>query len=273
MTSSLLISALDIPFSSLWISPAAVADEDLNEYNLISKNRYSLFQFNAAAVANSVRFDLGTAVTKAVDHVIIARADILKNAGVTTITLAGGSDGITFGTTARSDAAFASATLLGPRSNDYVAEINTTSPLRWWRMSYAGSSSKFCHSALSFGQWFDFGCEAGTQPLIDRVPAKESRFYADSGAQYQYRITEEIYRFTFTWSRVTNAKVLSFMNNIMRYAHRIPVFLYTTTAGARHELLDNQRLIHARIVPDSFVRHQTKADRNEITLTFEEIIG
>jgi hypothetical protein len=273
MTSSLLLSAYDVPFSSLWISPAAAADADLTEYNLISKNRYSLFQFNAAAVANSVRFDLGSAVTKAVDHVIIARADILKTAGATTITLAGGSDGATFGTTAINDASFASSTLKGPRSNDYVAEISTTSALRWWRMSYAGSSSKFCHSALSFGQWFDFGCEVNSQPLIERVPAKKASFYSDAGSQWNVRLSEEIYRITFRWERVTNAKTLSFENSILRYAHRVPLFLYTTTAGGRHELLDNQRLIHCMIVPDSYKRMETTANRVRIDLTFEEILG
>ncbi len=274
MPSTLLISAVDIPFSSLLVSPAAAADEDLNEYNLMAKNRYSLFQFATAATSNSIRWDLGTASTKAVDHLIIARADILKTAGATSITLAGGSDGATFGTTAITDASFASATLYGPRSDDYVAEISTTSPLQWWRMSYVGSSSKFCHSKVSFGSWFDFGCEVGSY-TIDRIPAKEARFTADSGAQLFSRVSEEIYTLRMTWNRVTIAKATSFMQNIARYAHRIPVFLYTTTAGGRHELLDNQRLIHCRIIPESIQISMPSNNYNwqEVTVEFEELLG
>ena len=142
MPSTLLISAADIPFSSLWVSPAAAADEDLNEYNLMAKNRSSLFQFATAATSNSIRWDLGTASTKAVDHLIIARADILKTAGATSITLAGGSYGSTFGTTAITDASLASAKRDRPRSDYYVAQISTTALLQGGLMSDLGYSSK-----------------------------------------------------------------------------------------------------------------------------------
>jgi hypothetical protein len=272
MTSTLLISAFDIPAASLYISPAAAADEDLNEWNLQAPNRYSLFQFNAAAASNSIRHDLGSAVTKSVDHLIIARADMLKTAGVTSITLSGGSDGATFGTTAHTNASFASATLYGPRSNDYVTEIATTSALRWWKMAYVATSTKFPHSKLSFGSFFDFGCDVGSYS-IDRIPAKEARFYTDAGSQYQSRVSEEIYKFTMTWNKVTVAKMTTFMSTIARYAHRLPVFLYTTTAGNRHELLDSQRLIHARIVPESIQRKDAHYDRQQITIEFQELLG
>lgn len=276
MPSTLLLSAVDVPFNSLWLSPAAAADEDLNEYNLMAKNRYSMFQFNAAASTNSIRFDLGSSATKAVDHLIVARADILKTAGMTTLNLAGGSDGSTFGTTALNNTSFSSQTLYGPRSDDYVVEISTTTALRWWRLTYtnASGSQKFCHSAASFGTWFDFGCEVGKYE-IDRIPARNGEFYADSGALLTNRVNEEIYRFKFTWNVVTVAKATNFMQNIARYAHRIPVFLYTTTAGNRHELLDSQRLIHCRILPDSIrvSNPSQKYNRQEVTIEFEELLG
>lgn len=507
MTSNLLISAFDVPLNSLIVEPGPnkAFDEDSNQYNLQSKNRYSLCQFTAATAHSCTRYDLGSSSTKSVDHFIIARADILKTAGVSQVVLRGSSSfrrpddisgltawydanqGITkdgsdlvsqwddlsgngyhmtqgtgskqplwkapsagindncavlfdntddilnnvalgtlfsgtdlpisvfavvkrtgtadgdayfsignttggnlgcyyfagyvgggagwritkiddavttdadaggtpetttrvmsmvhtgttasiwadgsnlvngatnnvgtvttnnasiggliegggaavipfggyiceiivfntaVGTTDRQaieayltakweaaavykDTSFASATLYGPRSNDYVGTLTASTAYRWWSVEYYGTSQKFCRSKESFGSWFDIGHDVSTYE-IDRIPAKEARWYADSGMEYQNRISEEIYRITMTWKHVTIANATAFMNQIARYAHRASFFLYTT---AEHKLLDNQRVLHVRIVPGSIRREDALYNYQNITVQFEEVIG
>lgn len=482
MTSNLLLSAFDIPLSSIYINPpdGTTVDEDLNQYNLMSRNRYSLFQFGAAGTTKKMLYDLGSAnATKSANHLIIARADILKNAGTTRITLRGGSEfstpsltnmfawwdattgvtkdgsnrvsawadqsgnsrtlsqgtggnqplwvseaingydaidfdganyfmgrggagptqpytifcaikgdstagtqcivdantaaiakvtitssnytlnagtqlsgsaaststnivigvfngasstiyvnsgssgttgnagannmsGFTVGCTqsasnffdgkigeiiaysgalsaadilstynyldtkwrtayALRDSSFASATLVGPRSNDYVAEFTASSAARWWQLEYYGTSQKFCHSKASFGSWLDLGNPSTY--TIDRVPGKEAKFFTDSGVEYMNRVSEEIYRLTFTWKHLSYTTSQDVIAKLAKFAHRASFFLYTTAAGSKHTLLDNQRLLHVRIVSNSIKMEQATNNYVNLEISFEEILG
>lgn len=270
MSSSLLISNGDVPYNSLWVSPSVAADLDLNEYNLIGGPRYAFFKFGTAATSNSVRFDLGTGTTKACNHLIISYANLLIGAGCTTLTLAGGSDGSTFGTTAYTNSSFASATLYGPHSNDLLVEFNATIALEWWKLSYSGSSSVSPQSTVSFGSAFDFGIDLD-QYKIDRIPPQEAYFIANSGAQYQSRTSEEVYKFTFTWTKLTSSTVQTFMNTIGRFMHKQPVFFYTPAVNARFELLDNQRIVQCMITSIKQVKEFTNTE--SITIEATEVVG
>lgn len=269
MASTLLFSTFDVPFNSINISPAATSDSDLSIYNWIGGRRYSYGQFAAAAASNSVRFDLSSSVTKSSNHLIIARADILKTSGTTAVTLSRGTDGVAF-TTEYTDASFASATLYGPRSDDYLAEFTASSAYEWWKIAFTAASSKFCCSKISFGTAFDIGKNVDDYK-VDRVPAKEALWYSDAGSEFQTRVEEEVYRFYFRWKGVTASNSGTFFNTIGRWGYRQPFFLYTPSAGNQHVLLDNQRVMHVRLLEAR--KTSDKNNYHEIEASFEECLG
>jgi hypothetical protein len=105
---SLLIAHPDTPFVAPYIYPSAAANAYKREYNLIAGDRATMFELAAAGTSFSLTFGLGS-TTRAADHLILARADILQTIGVTTVTLAYSSDDSSY-STAYTNASFASAT-------------------------------------------------------------------------------------------------------------------------------------------------------------------
>lgn len=279
---ALLFSNFDIPASALLVSPEHLPHEDHAIGNLIGGERWNLFRLNETAKDSfgadqfdtSFIFDLGDGNTKAVDHLIIARADMLQALSLSgRVDLTGGSDGVTFGTTALSDTSFDTATLYGPRSHDYISELSVSTACRYWKYFVdANTTTIFCHSKISFGRALDLGKDPDFY-TIDRVPAKDATWYADSGAAYQVRIDEGIYRATFEWVNLTASVINSFMSTIGRYGTQNPFFLYTSAADAQHHLLDDARVLHARLVPGTAKATRRSGAYWKLEATFEEVLG
>lgn len=261
---SLLIAHPDTPFVAPYINPSAAANAYKREYNLIAGDRATMFELAAAGTSWSITFGLGSQ-TRAADHLILARADILQTIGVTTVTLAYSDDDSSY-STAYTNASFASATLYGPDGNDFIATFAATATHPYWKVTYSGSSCYMTHSKCYFGMMFDMGVEPSFS--FERLPGKEGVFVADSGAQFTVRTEQPRYTFDLVWEHVSDLKTAAFFEKIDRYKHRNPVFLYT---GSVHAVLDNQRLVNCELIDAKTAYVQ--ADWNVITATFQEVLG
>jgi len=265
VTTSLVISYPSIPFAAPYINVSAASNPYRPEYNLIAGERYLTFEKSAAATSWDITFGLGS-TTKSADHLILARADILQSLGVTDLTLSRSSDDSAY-TTELTTAAFASATLYGPDGNDYIAEFTATSAYQYWKLALSGASCKFNFSKLNVGTFFDFGVEPSAYE-IDKPPAREAAFRSDSGALRMARTDQPRYFVRLAWSHVSDALATSFMQNIERYKHINPVFLYTRSV---HAVLDNQRLLNCWLL--NATSRYIEPGWNEVTADFVEVIG
>lgn len=266
---SLFICYPDIPYNAKTITASATENPLQPARNLTAGPRAHGYSLNAAGTTLTLDWDLGSDyATKqnTVNYVAIARADKLQAAGMTQLLIRSSPDNSVW-TTRITDASFASATLYGPRADDYIQTITVTSAFRYWRADYTTASSKLPHSKLYFGTYFDWGRDP--QYKIERAPASTEFFNSSSGSQRGERIDEPVYRFDFKWTGVTEAKIQSFCAYFGRsYFKENGVFLYTS---ADHQILDSQRLVHCRMINPTC--RKIWNNYYEVNITFEEMRG
>lgn len=152
-----------------------------------------------------------------------------------------------------SDTAFDTATLRGPRAEDYISAFSASTAYRYWWLQYgASAASKYPRSKDYFGSWFDFGRE----PIY---PAEQSRV----GNANQ---REAAYMFDLTWVGISNTLVASFIDSIAKYKDINPVVLYDSADA----VLNGHRTMHA------WVREiEITADvynQNTVRVRFEEAL-
>jgi F5/8 type C domain len=277
VTTNLMISHPDISFNANKVTCSVTDDSDFPHYNLIAGRRDSFFQTAANQTTFTITYDLGanyTAKQNALYHVVIARCDILKAAGLTTFQIQRSPDGSTW-LDEYTNSSMASETLYGPRNYDFydtpiALSGFTPTGYRYWRLSYTSSSGqKFTHAKVHFGKHFD----AGRDPvsiIIDRIPAAEGRFKGGSGAEFLARLDEPLYQFKIRWIGLRDDAIRDFYSKIDAYKDTNRVFLYTLSD---HTVLDNQRIVHCKV---SDVRSEPAADiidYNELEATFTEVLG
>ena len=264
------ISRADIPYFATTITPSSTVLDFCGVYNLASGQRWSHFAFDSNSTTRSIVFDLGPSyATKGgtIDHFILCRADLLKAAGVTSVTVASSPDNSVW-TTRAEELSFASATLYGPRSEDYIKTVTETSAFRYWRITYvSGSSIDFRHSKLFLGKFIDFDDSPDFGWKYLERDSKE--FVSSSGVKYFGRTEEQGQIFTITWTLQSDATIQNFYNKVLAYANSCPVVLYAPTET---QILDGKVLVHADILE---VQEAPKIYSNfsNITVVFEELQG
>lgn len=269
MTTPILIGFSDIPFASDTISATRTYDDFTQLWNTVGSERYAFAQLTAAAANVAISYDLG-ADTKAASFIYLARADSLKASGCNDLLLEGDDNSGFASPESYHDASFASATLYGPRSHDYIATFAATAAYRYWRVTLAtASTSKFPVSKIYFGTMYDC-LKAPDSFEYDRVNVAESSWYASAGTKYSVRSDETIYRFKFGWKGVTDEKIEEFQNSIGRYAHRNLVILY---AQSNSQMLDGNTVVMCRITDARARKTGDIADYNELEIEFEEALG
>lgn len=266
MTTNLQISTADIPFNSTRIIASNTTDDISNFYNLIGGERYTRCKLATAAASCSYTFDLGAGYGSkngTVDHFILARADLLT----CEVIVASSPDNSAW-TTRFSTVTVQNQTKYGPRLQDYIATTTLTSSIRYWRVTFSVSvgTSTYELSKINLGAFFNFSMDATVTPEL--VPAESRVWSSSSGAIETVRTGEPVYRFKCVWPNQIDSVVQSFSSKVVRYAEKCPVWLYTR---AEHQILDNQRLVHARLT--EYEVRRIKYNLNEITATFEEVIG
>jgi len=153
-----------------------------------------------------------------------------------------------------SNLTFATSTLYGPRSEDYIATFSTTSSCtNWWVQMSNDSTHKYRHTKQMFGRFFDWGRDP--QKLLTHQRAPMSGNPRDAG-----------HLFRLDWTGVTPAKVQTFIDTIYKYRDVFPVILYDP---ADVVLLD-QRLLYCPIRSADFAYESSSTCR--VGITFEELI-
>lgn len=266
MTTSLVISHPDITYNALTVTnslPSGVSDPESNMSGGFRHYYYWIIGTTTLTFDLGLNYALGNST---MDHFIVARADRLQ-AAVTDVTIKRSSDNVTY-TTESQEASFASATLYGPQGDDYIKENTLSSSYRYWQAILTSSATRHAFSKLYIGKFFDFGTEPNYH--FERVPLSESSWYSSSGAYFNTQLNDPIYRFSLEWKGVSDDTVNSFYNKIVKNKHKHGFFLYTRSV---HAVLDNQRLVHCRLVDASTYNSGNKADYNTVNAVFEEMLG
>lgn len=161
-----------------------------------------------------------------------------------------------------------SNTLYGPRLNDYYTTFSETGGFQYWWVTYVPSGLTDLYQSKVFaGLAFDMGVEADYE--ISRS-TNNSDYTFDSGARRLERVKRPLYTISLTWTGVTDAKVTSFQDIIAQYSDSKTFILATTD---QHQILDNKRLIHCRLVDAQCQKVGGIDDWNIVTAEFEELLG
>lgn len=276
MTSKLLIAYPDIPAAALSITAGHTYAEDTHMRNTCWGMRHTLGQLaTATADPHYVHWDLGAAASapKTAQYFIIARADILKTQGVTTVTLKGSPsarvDGSS-GTTVFTNADFQNATLTGPKSNDYLITGAASSAYRYWWIDFAnGSTSKYGRSKTYFGSFLDLGVDPSRYSYM-LLEDNSGELAFPSGNIRMVKINEPRYRFEIEWRGVTDALAQNFADLVLANPTRHYVFLYATNT----QILGGQTLVHCKAVAEECVISKTnKKDYAVVHGVFEQVVG
>jgi hypothetical protein len=256
-----LIGYPDIPLRSTAFTASAAEDPSYPLKNLITGGRGRMFQFNAAQTSYWIKADMGASATASMQFFFLARANMLKKAGVTQCILQSSPNDAAWTNRIGTAANFQSKTFTGPRSEDLLftqtfnddAANYTSSAIRYWRITGLTASSKMMFSKFYLGNWFDFGKE----PVVPIVQRRQG---------YEFKNREARHIFKMSWQGIDDATRQSFNEKILRYKDINPVILYDTA----DLILNDMRTLHAWIT-DCKVRPITY-NRNDISVTFEEAI-
>ncbi len=258
MTSNLLIGACNIPLASDTTTFTQTADSSYPITNLFGGNKAQIFKRSAGGTGNEhLSFDVGSP-TMASNFLFIAKANLLKSSGVTSITLSGGAtNGFGSSSTVYTDASFASASLVGPQSEDYIHTFATSTAYRYWFMNYNSPSlsSKLPHSKLFFGSYFDPG----------RDPTQRNKSYTVMRTRGSQRRT--INKFSLSWEGVSEAKAVEF-HNLCSVTRRYNSFVLFT--NSYHGILNGWQCFFCRVL--SFTAPPVITDVNNIQMEVEELI-
>jgi hypothetical protein len=137
---------------------------------------------------------------------------------------------------------------------------------RYWRVSYAGSSQVYRHSKCYFGKFFTFDYDPEYE--INIITAKNSAWYASSGAAYFCRPSDPVYQIKVTATACSDDTVERFDEHIVRFAHLNPVFLHDIEVP---QVLNNHSPIHCWLTAYSV--EKIESNYNKITMVFEEDCG
>lgn len=280
---NLLILYPDIPASAR--SYKTYTDdtaEDPNEsasylHNCLHRNtlRGERYQYWRSAYTNAEHnavYDLGsedgTDNTKSADFLVISRADYLESTDID-INLQNSSDDSTY-TTVATIANDGSLAKTGVWGNDYVKTFTTTTAARYWRANIVdGGAAAFQLriGKIYFGTAFDFGVDPNSF-TINRVNEGDASFTTSGGVKYIGRVKHPTYQIELTWTGVSDAKLASFITEIVSKRYHTPVFLHTTSF---HDVLDGHGLIHCKIEDAQYRQEYT--NWNNIKVSFTEIHG
>ena len=258
-----LISYPDIPFRATMTLGSATVDSNHPIANTVTGERGKRFALSIAADYNAnLYYDLGASDTATIDHLIIARADLLKALGATNIQLDSSANASVWVNRAGTSAVLQTRSFDGVRGEDLIftqTYNNDTGTLagsshRYWALYFgAVTALKSTFSKVYFGTFFDFGREPS-------YPAIQNRSMERPGNR------DSVYRFTLTWQGINNTKRNELFDKILKYRDVNPVFLYDTD----DLILNGIKLLHCRILDASIT--PITAQYNDVEILFEELI-
>lgn len=267
--SNLQLAFPTIPLASMVITVTGTGvslDSNYNEYDYFYGARDIKPRLASSVTAQAITCDLGVGASKTANHLIIARADLLKSNGVTTITLDRSTDGVSW-TTEHTVSSFSSYALKGYNSNDLFDTFTESSAYRYWRVSMSGSSNKFICSKISFGKILDLE----TDPFDVKIDIihKIGEIQSMLGNTDRLRLDEPKRKIELKYTGVSDAKIQElhelFYAGIVFY---YPCFLVTTES---HSILENNYLVHCWIT--DLKTRKVHTDYNELSIELLEQVG
>lgn len=264
MTTNLMIGIPSLTDStSSSVSTTGTFESARPVTNLISGGRSRLGRISAANTGFTVTFDTGSAASRTIDYLYIAKANIIKAQLATRLKLAGGTSGDIAGISTT----LQSLTLYGRNSQDAiftselansaVGSLSSTATNQTYILTVGQSgvdpSTKWALSQVMFGQWFDFG----------RDPIVGSLKYA---FETDPRAREAATLFTFTWEGISKTVKDSAISSLVRYREK-GCILYTRTL---HSPLLNRRVVHALL--DAYEVTYAAEGSYNMTIRFREQI-
>lgn len=270
MSSPLLIAFPDIPYNAIQISPAEPYSDFRPVYNLIRGLRCHHAELETASnTTRLIDFNLGSSGAKSASYLILGRADLLEDQGVTDVTLQRSTDASTWVTVATSS--IASNLMTGPKSQDLILTFTETTAYRYWRVYFNGSEiSKLRFSKLYFGNMFDMGVppDSFTYQIAEE---SYNEFIADSGAVHPEQFREPLRSLIVTWSGVTDAKCQELMGSgdVIK-SNSNGLFLYSPT---QPQILNSDGLLHVELLSCTKEDLDAYPDWNTVTMSFREMLG
>ena len=255
MATNLLWGYSDIPRKgALTVVPDA--NTSFPATNACLGPRRKVYQSSLSLATHRLTWDLGASVTRAVDYLYIARANLLWSRDSTAaVALESSSDNITW-TSRIASSPIASGDKVGPRTEDYIKTTTQTSAFRYWRLTLNNTGSTSILPAFSkvmFGPAFDFGRDPDWSRALQRTVLNKG-------------VREPRYTLQLEYKGITNAVLQSFNTEIIEYREIAPVVLFTTSVY--HELLNNAKALHCLIT--DFAVTPVSVNSNTISITLEE---
>jgi hypothetical protein len=256
MPTNLLIGYADIPNAATTTTLNRTESSMYPYANLFGGNKTDMFYLNTAASGDTrATFDLGSGATKSSNFMYIARANLLQQANVNTLTLRGSAtNNYATATTVRTLSSFTTQTLYGPNGDDFIDSFTASSSFRYWFLNYnATANSLYPHAKVFFGTSFDPGRDPNAPATITRIK--------QGGAQIR-----PTFSFDITWEGITYQKAIEMYLKFYKTRRFVPLVLFTTTW---HDILMGHRAIFCRLTEMTMPPRVT--DYCDISATFEEM--
>jgi len=256
MPSNLLIGYADIPNAAVTTTLSRTESSMYPYSNLFGGNRTDLFYLSASASGDTrATLDLGSATVKSADFLYIARANLLQQASVDTITIkAHSANDYAAATTVRTLSSFTTQTLYGPNQDDHIETFATSVDRRYWFINYnATAASLIPHAKVFLGSAFDPGRDPNAPATITRIK--------QGGAQIR-----PTFSFDISWEGIAYQKAIEMYLKFYKTRRFVPLVLFTSSW---HDILMGHRAIFCRLTEMSMPPRVT--DYCDISATFEEM--
>lgn len=281
MSTNFRIGYPDIPFNALTLTPignpSGTEDTWLTLSNTIAGPKHTRYATNVAVDTFYVDYDLGwdyATLQSQADYFYVGQLALTTiNANLTLSLQYSTDDGSTY--TNASTVTSSAPASVGFKGRDYLTTFTQTSTYRRWRVYTQQSSgtAKFICSKIMFGAGLDLGVYPDyTTKLITRDDAD---WFSDSGARWIGRNTEPRYQIDLKWVGVSDANAKSFIDKIVRNAHRWNYLLYTTSSAttSQQAILDSKTCLYSKLLDHQVTRSAGIDNWNTITASFIEDVG
>lgn len=271
MRSSLLIAYPHIQYDALDIASTGTWGEiDWPLSNTLGGRRYDHGCLLMGSTFN-LEYDLGSGNSSACEYAIISHAKYLIDRGYSAFSISTAADGIggTY-SVQYNDVSFASSSLYGPCSNDYLVTGLNISASRTYKvdLTNTGIGSDWV-GKIYLGTFFDFGVEPFVETNL--VFPENQIFRTTSGVVIPLKTDWPRYHVAATWCGVTDAKVSAFYAVLERIINGKNHFFLVTDSN--HEQMKSLRVLHVQLDSYSISKNTMSNDYHDVSIQCSESLG
>lgn len=224
---------------------------------------------STSASTRSITFKMPSGAPAAVNHIFIARADLLLADGINRVVLQSSNDNITY-STAVIDKTFTTSDLKGERKQDLFQITIADDGLKpFWRVEFRNGSG-FCtcskvYLGLTWGDNIIPDDFFSTPIRVDSQP-----FTSTAGNVIKYDIHPTRYQYNITWDGVSDAECDKIINAFSLLTQYTGLVLYNPSQS---QILDGKELVHCELI--SFIKEEKAGypNWNFVNLIVQEMIG